>query len=243
MNMNKTLFATVCILGLLLPLASAGFVTTSFFGHPIIDSGISRKGGVGWITPSSLFSATDPLDEDFWTPYAKPRQMMRLVDEIANNLLIDSVMEPVISSRKEVASATNGTETNATDTRTIQPRARKGMLRRPKFDWRETDDGYVLTALTPGLKKDEISLEVVEGRPGAGLSLVVSGETKHDDKGDDKDGAKWHSSSYEHFENRIRIPEGIDRDSIEAKYEEGALTVNIKAAKEKKVETRKIAIA
>mmetsp|Transcript_32075 Transcript_32075/g.62636 ORF Transcript_32075/g.62636 Transcript_32075/m.62636 type:complete len:207 (+) Transcript_32075:93-713(+) len=108
------------------------------------------------------------------------------------------------------------------------PREQQGLSfwhRRPQYDVRNTDDGFVLTALTPGLKKDEINVEVVDGENGK--YLEISGGTKKEEKGTEG-GTTWHTSTYEHFCNKIRIPEGIHKENIEAKYEEGALHVNVK---------------
>ena len=36
------------------------------------------------------------------------------------------------------------------------------LLLRPRIDWKDASDGFILTAATPGLRKDELKVEVVD---------------------------------------------------------------------------------
>lgn len=96
-------------------------------------------------------------------------------------------------------------------------------------------------AYTPGLNKNEINVEVVDGDDATHKFLVVSGES---DKTTETDGIK--ATRYAKFERRVRLPGNLPKDSIDAKYEDGVLTVKVAAPpapveQPKKVE--KIAIA
>jgi len=115
-------------------------------------------------------------------------------------------------------------------------------LARPTFQWAHTKEGgFVLTACTPGLNKNDISVEVVDGDDATHKFLVVAGESG---KTTDTDGVK--ATHYAKFERRVRLPGNLPKDSIDAKYEDGVLTVKVAAPpapveQPKKVE--KIAIA
>jgi len=115
-------------------------------------------------------------------------------------------------------------------------------LARPTFQWAHTKEGgFVLTACTPGLNKNDISVEVVDGDDATHKFLVVAGESG---KAADTDGIK--ATHYAKFERRVRLPGNLPKDSIDAKYEDGVLTVKVAAPpapveQPKKVE--KIAIA
>lgn len=115
-------------------------------------------------------------------------------------------------------------------------------LARPTFQWAHTKEGgFVLTACTPGLNKNDISVEVVDGDDATHKFLVVAGESG---KTADTDGIK--ATQYAKFERRVRLPGNLPKDSIDAKYEDGVLTVRVAAPpapveQPKKVE--KIAIA
>jgi HSP20 family protein len=76
-------------------------------------------------------------------------------------------------------------------------------------------------ASTPGLNKNEISVEVAQGE-GKHDFLIISGESK---ESTEKDGVK--SAFYSKFQRKVRIPSNLPKENISAKYEDGLLTVKI----------------
>lgn len=90
-----------------------------------------------------------------------------------------------------------------------------------RIDWRETPEAHLFKADLPGLKKEEVKVEVEDGRV-----LQISGERCRECQ-DDTD--KWHrvERSSGKFMRRFRLPENVAMDDIKANMEDGVLTVTV----------------
>jgi HSP20 family protein len=98
----------------------------------------------------------------------------------------------------------------------------------PRVDITESKDAYLIKADLPGMTRDEIKVNVEEG------VLSISGEKKSDFETANKD-------SYYHFERRygkfirsFSLPSHVDSRSIEARYTNGVLEINLKKTEESK---------
>ncbi|OMO91262.1 hypothetical protein COLO4_18495 [Corchorus olitorius] len=100
-----------------------------------------------------------------------------------------------------------------------------------RVDWKETPEAHIFKADLPGLKKEEVKVEVEEGR-----ILQISGERSKEQE--EKNG-KWHrvERSSGKFLRRFRLPENAKMDEVKATMENGVLTVTVPKEEEKKKKT------
>ncbi|GLT89094.1 hypothetical protein SLE2022_070940 [Rubroshorea leprosula] len=106
-----------------------------------------------------------------------------------------------------------------------------------RIDWKETPEAHVFKVDLPGLKKEEVKVEVEEDR-----ILQISGERsrEQEDKND-----TWHKveRSSGKFLRRFRLPENTKMDQVRASMENGVLTVTVPKEEEKKPEVKSIQIS
>ncbi|KAL0332688.1 UNVERIFIED_CONTAM: class I heat shock protein [Sesamum calycinum] len=111
------------------------------------------------------------------------------------------------------------------------------QLAATRVDWKETPEAHVFKADVPGLKKEEVKVEVEEGNV-----LQISGErTREKEEKNDT----WHrlERSSGKFLRRFRLPENAKMDQIKASMENGVLTVTVPKEEVKKPEVQAIEIS
>ena len=97
----------------------------------------------------------------------------------------------------------------------------------PPVDIHETDDAFILEADLPGLTKEDISLSVVEDR------ITLKGSRKREENHVEK-GYRRYERAEGAFERSFRIDGGIDAAKVEARFENGVLTVRLPKPEESK---------
>jgi len=93
-------------------------------------------------------------------------------------------------------------------------------FRGPAVDLYEDKDGVTVQAELPGLKKEDIHVNLADGY------LTISGERKQEKK---QEGAESHRAERYHgrFQRVISLPAEVDAEKIKASYTDGILTVTL----------------
>lgn len=97
----------------------------------------------------------------------------------------------------------------------------------PALDVKVVEGIMIVTADVPGLKKDEIKIEVTD------KALVIEGERKSEEK-EEKPGFRKIERSYGKFYREIPLPEGARIDLAKGDLTNGVLTVSLPVPEAKK---------
>ncbi|KZV34975.1 17.8 kDa class I heat shock protein-like [Dorcoceras hygrometricum] len=106
-----------------------------------------------------------------------------------------------------------------------------------RIDWKETPEAHVFKADLPGLNKEEVKVEVEDGRV-----LKISGERSSEKEDRDE---KWHrvERTSGKFLRRLRLPENAKTGDIKAAMENGVLTVTVPKGEVNQPEVKAIEIS
>jgi HSP20 family protein len=103
----------------------------------------------------------------------------------------------------------------------------------PACNVEETESHYLMSFDVPGVKKEDIKVEL------RGHTLCVSGERKKEFEQKDKTTYRA-EASYGEFLRSFELAEDVKSDQIEAQYENGVLRVAVPKTRASKSETIKI---
>ena len=104
-------------------------------------------------------------------------------------------------------------------------------------DISDAGDRYVIETDLPGMKKEDIRIDIADD------TLTISAERHSDfEKKDKKNSYVRIERSYGSYSRSFDIS-GVDADKISAKYEEGVLKVDLPKKEQKTPESRRLEIA
>lgn len=104
----------------------------------------------------------------------------------------------------------------------------------PACEVRDEEKSFLVSLDIPGMKKEEISLEVKENE------LHITGERKFEAKAE-TDHVLRSERRYGKFSRVFTLPPNVNTEAIEARFENGVLDVIL--PKEEKAQSRKISIS
>jgi HSP20 family protein len=97
----------------------------------------------------------------------------------------------------------------------------------PAIDVQECNGTLTITAELPGLKKEEVKVELTDD------ALIIEGDRKQEHKEDHEGFHRW-ERSYGHFYRSIPLPEGAKTDQVKAELSDGILKVSLPVPEVKK---------
>lgn len=108
------------------------------------------------------------------------------------------------------------------------------QLIRPKMDVVEHDSSFIITAELPGAKKEDISIDLQDGR------LSISGQTKSSNEHSEAN-VRVSERTFGTFTRTIAVPQSVTPEQIKAAFTDGVLQVTV--PKPKNSQAKSIAIS
>jgi HSP20 family protein len=105
----------------------------------------------------------------------------------------------------------------------------------PQIETFRRGDELVIRADVPGVRKEDLQIEVDDG------VLTLSGERRSENE-ENRDGYYRSERSYGQFQRSIPLPEGVDADQCQASFTDGVLEVTLPAPKEQERKAKRIEI-
>ena len=90
----------------------------------------------------------------------------------------------------------------------------------PAMDVRENDHHYAVTVELPGVKKEDVHVELDQGL------LTIRGEKKSE-REEKKEHCRFTERSYGSFSRSFRLPSDADADRLDASFKDGVLSLTI----------------
>jgi HSP20 family protein len=114
----------------------------------------------------------------------------------------------------------------------VSPRRREWLAPAEALalDVYETDDSLVVKTSIPGVKPEDVDINI------KGNVLSISGESKEEEEVKEENYLR-RERRYGSFSRTLALPEGVDADKAEADFEDGVLTLTIPKAPEAKPKT------
>ena len=105
----------------------------------------------------------------------------------------------------------------------------------PRVDVFEKDNRLVMKVDLPGVKKEDVTVEVTDGH------LALSGERKRESE-ETKDGVYRSEREHGSFYREVPLPEGVKLEDVKASFADGVLEVSVPLPTRTQARVRKVDI-
>ena len=105
----------------------------------------------------------------------------------------------------------------------------------PRVDVFEKDNRLITKVDLPGVKKEDVTVEVTEGH------LALSGERKRESE-ETKDGVYRAEREHGSFYRTVPLPDGVKLDDVKASFADGVLEVSVPLPARTQTNVRKVDI-
>jgi len=111
--------------------------------------------------------------------------------------------------------------------RSWMPSGRSSVMGRqeiwsPRVEAFQKGDQFVVRAELPGLKKDDVNVEVTDD------TITIRGE-RRDERQEEREGYYHSEREYGEFQRTIPLPEGVISDNAQASFKDGVLEITMPA--------------
>ncbi|CAH7687857.1 HSP20-like chaperone [Phakopsora pachyrhizi] len=148
-------------------------------------------------------------------------------ENLFDRLVTDRYGPPANSGKGE---SNNKSLTRATGSSIVS------QVHRPKMDVVETEDSFLVTTELPGAKKEDIAIDLQNGR------LTISGQTKSSSE-HTQGSVRVSERSFGSFARTIAVPQSVTHDQIKASFTDGVLQVTVPKVKPGSKESQSIPIS
>jgi HSP20 family protein len=105
----------------------------------------------------------------------------------------------------------------------------------PQVEVAQRGDRFVVRADLPGVEKDDVHVDLDDD------VLTISGE-RRDEQQEERDGIFRSERSYGSFYRAIPLPEGVNADQCDAKFDDGVLEISLPLPKQEQRASKRIQI-
>lgn len=101
------------------------------------------------------------------------------------------------------------------------PRASTALVSRARIDVAERNGAYEVRAELPGVKKEDIAIDI------DGASVSISAKLSSQTERKEGERVLYSERSHESYARAFELPQAVDAQSAEAKFENGVLTLTL----------------